>query len=932
MFFGRDAELDELRGFIRSIASGFQVLLVEGRAGVGKTALWQEGLGLARELGCRVLATRAAQAEARLSYSALGDLLTGQLDEAALAALPSPQRQALSTALLLTEGDGSSPDQRSVATATLGVLGSLAATIPIVVAIDDVQWLDSSSARVLSFALRRLSAERVGLLASLRVGPEASDEPLPLGLPHSGVARLQVGPLPMDPLGRLLRAEVDAQIPHPVLARIHRVSNGNPLFALEIARAVAREGTRPQPGKPLPVPEDLQLLLASRIVALPAEARAVLLTVAAASQPTEDLVLAVAGGDDAVRQGLAGAAAAGVVEGVGGRLRFTHPLLGSTVYVNASSRARRAVHRRLAVAADDPEERARHLALASDGPDADVAQALDEAARHLRTRGAPDSAADLAELAVQLTPPADAEDRRRRSLAAADYYIDAGDAEHARELLREAIDGSPPGRDRARILYRLSSTSWMNLNRGVREPLEQALPEAGDDVELRTGIHQTLAWVAFYVGDLDDAQRHAGMQAGEAGAVVSPAIRADALATQSFIQFLRGRDSEPLMAEAIELEDVMLAQGSWTEGSVYTLPRSIQSLELMWAGSLDQARLILEAELAEFEKRGLYTVRQELLCYLAELECRAGRWQRARDYADEAMETIIESGQATTQTHVVRFPQALAAAHLGQVEEARRLATEGCELADANDDPFYGNWNRAVLGFLDLSLTRYADAHAQLEPVVSFLRRMGSAEPAIIPCVPDDIEALVALGDVGAALPLLDELRTQGESRDRSWALLAAARCQAQIDARRGDLVDAETALGAAVERFGSSVAPFELARCLLVLGQVQRRLKRKQPARSSLDQARGTFAALGAALWVGRADAELSRIGGRPPAPLELTATERQVAELVAEGRTNQEVASELFMSLSSVQANLKRIFGKLGVRSRTELAAAVARAHRTP
>jgi DNA-binding CsgD family transcriptional regulator len=926
LIVGRDAELDELRGFIRSIPSGFRVLVVEGRAGVGKTTLWQEGLAFARERGYRVLAARAAQAEARLSYSALGDLLAGELGEAELAALPSPQRLALSTALLLTEGDVSSHDQRSVATATLGGLRSLALTDPVLVAVDDVQWLDSSSARVLAYALRRLSLEPVGLLVSLRVGTDSGDV-LGLDRLEPGAARLRPGPLPVDALGRLLRAEVDGEIPRPVLSRIHRTSNGNPLFALEIARAVARERVRPVPGAPLPVPEDLQQLLAARIVALPAAVRRPLLTVAAASQPTVDLVLAVAGQDGGVRQGLASAEAAGVIEGVGGRLRFSHPLLGSTVYVNASARDRREVHRRLAVAADDPEERARHLALASDGPDADVARALDEAARHLRTRGAPDAAADLAELAVGLTPPADADDRRRRWLAAADYHIDAGDAERARELLVEAIESSPPGRDRARILYRLSSTSWMNLVRGVREPAEQALDEAGDDVELRVGIHQTLAWVAFYLGDLDDAQAHAGPEVGTEHAVLSPAIRGDALATQAFVEFLRGRDAQSLIAEAVELEDVMLADGTWTEGSVYTLPRSILSLQLMWAGRLDEARSLLEAELAAFEERGLYTVRQEPLCYLAELECRAGRWQLAGEYADEAMETITESGQATTQTHVVRFAQALAAAYLGRVDEARRLATEGCAVGEANGDPFYGGWNRAVLGFLDLSLSRYAEAHAQLEPVVRFLRRMGSAEPAIIPCVPDDIEALVALGDVEAALPLLDELRAQGQSRDRAWALLAAARGQAQVSALRGDLVDAETSLAEAVERFGPSVAPFERARSLLVLGQVQRRRKRKQPARDSLDQARQSFAALGAPLWVARADTELSRIGGRPPAPLELTATERQVAELVAEGRTNHEVAAELFMSLSSVQSHLKRVFGKLGVRSRTELAAAIAR-----
>ena len=370
-----------------------------------------------------------------------------------------------------------------------------------------------------------------------------------------------------------------------------------------------------------------------------------------------------------------------------------------------------------------------------------------------------------------------------------------------------------------------------------------------------------------------------------------------------------------------------MAHGSWTEASVYTTPRSIVGLQLMWSGRIEDARAIFLEELAEYEKHAMYTVRQEVLCYLAELECRAGRWSIAADLSAEAMETVVESGQTATQSHVALFNQALAAAHLGRVEEARSWGTDGLQRALANDDLFNATWHRAVLGFLELSLGRSAQAHEQLEPAVRYLERMGAAEPAIIPCVPDAVEALVALGRLDETEPLVDRLEEQGAARDRPWALATAGRCRGLIAAARGELEEALAALERALEEHRRVAQPFELGRSMLVHGQIQRRRKQKRAAREALQGARDAFADLGARLWVVRADAELARIGGRPPAPFELTASERSVAELVAEGRTNREVADSLFMSPSTVQAHLKRIYRKLGVRSRTELAAGIDR-----
>jgi DNA-binding CsgD family transcriptional regulator len=895
-------------------------LILEGSPGIGKTTLWLAGLDLARGRGYRVLASRAAESEARLSYTALGDLFAGVLDEA-LPGLPPPQARALRAALLQSEGGGS-PDQRAVSLASVNVVRTLAMAGPLVVAVDDVQWLDTPSARVLSFVLRRLSDEPVGLLLSLRVGAGSAGDPLDAERALADVVRIPVGPLGVDPLGRVLREQTGTDLPRPVVVRLHRVSHGNPLFALEIARAVVRQGVRPEPGKPLPVPGDLQQLLSARLAALPSSARAPLLAISALSHPTVELVLAAVADDDA-EDGLARAEAMGIIERSDGRVRFSHPLLGSTVYVNASPRERRDLHVRLGELMADPEERARHLALGTDGPDQEVAGALEEAARHARTRGAPDAAAELVELARQLTPPRDRGALRRRSLEASEYHFDAGDAARALAVLEETIASAPPGPDRAEMLYRLASMSWMNLIHGVRVPAEQALEEAGEDPELRSAITHALAWVAFYLGDLQEADEQTRRALNIANDVADPATRADALAARSFVEFLLGEPASRFMSEALKLQDAMMVEGSWTEGSVYTTPRSILGLQLMWSGRLDEARKVLEQELAEYEKRGMYTVRQEVLCYLAELESRVGRWHLAREYAAEAMETVVESGQTATQSHVVLFNQAYAAAHLGLVEEARQMATDGVRLALSNDDLFNANWNRAVLGFLELSLSDHERANEHLEPVVRYLERMGSVEPAIIPCLPDEAEALIALGQLGPAQALIERLEEQGRAVDRPWARAVAARCRGLLSAAGGNLDAARIDLERALEEHERVGQPFERARSLLVLGQIRRRAKQKRLARASLEEAGVIFAELGATLWAERAVAELARIGGRPPTPLELTPTEVEVARRVADGHTNREVADALFMSPGTVQANLKRIYRKLGVRSRTELAA---------
>ncbi|MDP9343982.1 MAG: AAA family ATPase, partial [Actinomycetota bacterium] len=449
--FGREAELSVVEAFLDDARGGPVALLLDGESGVGKTTLWREGVQAARDRSYRVLSCQPAESEAKLSFAALGDLIGGALDETEVA-LPGPQARALDVALLRAEPEGAPPDSRAVSLAVLEVIRSLAATGPVVLAVDDVQWLDAPTARVLEFALRRLEAEPVGLLATQRTGEGAG---VPFGLdrflPEHRFRRLTVGPLTVDALGQLLRARLGQGFLRPTLVRLHEMSEGNPFFAIEIARASIR-GDKPATGQLLPVPQSLRELVRRRLDALPADAREALLAAAALSSPTVEAVRAAVGGDDAVEEGLARAVEAGVIEVDRGQIRFSHSLFGSVIFSEASSEQRRALHRRLAAVSTDPEEGARHLALAAEGPDEDVAAALDEAARRARSRGAPDAAAELAEMALRLTPPEGVDEARRRSMDAAAHHLAAGNTPRARMLLEAAVEATPPGPERARAL------------------------------------------------------------------------------------------------------------------------------------------------------------------------------------------------------------------------------------------------------------------------------------------------------------------------------------------------------------------------------------------------------------------------------------------------------------------------------------------------
>ena len=386
---------------------------------MGKTTLWLAGLEEAADRSWRILSSRPSDAEATFAYAGIGDLLE-RVDEDAVAPLSTPQQRALRVALLREEPDGRAPDPRTVAVALLNVLRVLARDGPVLVAVDDIQWLDSPSAIALGFAIRRLRDEPIGVLLARRI-----DEPtgLPLGLdrplPGAPPQRITVGPLGLRALGEILHARLDVGFPRATLLRIHAVSGGNPLFGLELGRALRDRPAKLEAGTELPVPDELMSLLDAQLASLPTATQDALAIAAALAHPTIELLGQLI--DDPLARWFEPALRAHLVDVDDGRIRFTHPLRAVAARSHTSTARRREIHARLATIVADPEERARHLALAADGPDDAAAVTLEEAARRAIARGAPDAACELAALAGRLTPPERLDDIRRRGLAEAEY-------------------------------------------------------------------------------------------------------------------------------------------------------------------------------------------------------------------------------------------------------------------------------------------------------------------------------------------------------------------------------------------------------------------------------------------------------------------------------------------------------------------------------
>ena len=913
---GREHERASLRDFASRIPAGAVALVLEGDAGAGKTTLWEAGLAEATTEGYLVLSARPAESETSLSFSGIGDLLDPVLDEA-LASLSAAQARALSRALVVGDDEGPPPDPHAIGVALLTALRALAEERPLVVAVDDVQWLDAASTAGLSYAARRLRTEPVGVLLSRRSGVESTlVGELTRALPSERMTNVQVGPLDAAALHHVVQAHLGVTLPRPLLAEVREASAGNPFYALEIVRTLQRSGVSPEGGQPLPVPESLQELVHGRLLALPPQCRRFLLAAAAHAHPTVAVTEAASGIDPDV--GLRPALEAKVVELDHDRIRFTHPLLAAGAY-EIAERARRAeVHARLAELLEDPEARAWQLAASVESPDESAAKVLEEASQHARDRGALRPAALMLERASALTPSDRPGEALQRAVDAAYLHFASGDSRRAEAQLRALIAPLRAGVQRARATVILARIRLYEAPDEAAGLFAQVIEEAHGDHRTLALAHEGAAACRLWMFEgFGEILHHSEIALAFADEMNDEALAADVLMTRLSGEGLLGLTDAKRTAER-----AAVAQGSAVDRRVLDQPLASLAEFWRWTDEHERARAALIDLLQRAHDMGDENAPPWLLFLLGDTERLLGNLEAALVHARDGQEAAEQSGQPLFAGQNLAL-SSLVHAQLGRREPAMRAAERVLEQSRDNYVPLLA---AEALGHLGLALGAPEETVVRLESPLVFARNEAIAEPGVTRFAVDLIEALIELGRCDEAGEILDWYEGNACRLARASARANCLRCRGLLAAQAGDVATALAAYEEALASHDEVDIPLDRGRTLLALGAAQRRAKRRREARTTLERASDLFDGVGAALWSERARAELRRISGRAPTTGALTPAEERVAVLVVAGKTNTEVASVLFVSDRTVEGHLSRIYAKLGIRHRAELARALA------
>ena len=915
---GRGYELAAVERLVARSATGLAALVLTGDAGIGKTTIWEAGIAAAGDAGLWVLRTRPGRSETGLTLGGLTDLL-GPVADRVVGKLPDPQRHALEVALLRVAPSGILPDQRTLSVAVTGALRELTAETPVLIAIDDIQWLDDSSAALLAYALRRLADRPIGVLATARVremAGEATAEASELlaAATADRVDRLDLEPLPLGALHGLFQLRLGRSFPRLALVRIETASGGNPLYALEIGRALAGTDIPTDPHVPLPIPDTLGSLMAGRLAVLPVATREALPLVAAAAEPTLEVLESARPGATAA---LAPALAAGVILLDRDTVRFAHPLLAQAGLNLVGSPELRRIHADLARATPSPDARARHLGQAADGPDASVAAALAGAAASARDRGATLDAVALYMDAARATPSEAPVLRLQRSrLAAECLFIDLSETAEADAILEAAVDIAPPGTGRAEAL---SLHALLRYYHGrVQEAVEigeAALGEAGDDPLVRATVLGRLAFLVMQL-DLDR-----GVQLVEEAIELIDDMRGDAhpdLVANALLLRAAGELGlvRPTRPDAIEQGLRLITPGgrSWehegADGSAFGLARLTDDLDL----AIAMTRELIRA------KSGAAGDDPFNLVQLSGLLVLRGDWSEARQIAAAAMDGYARERSEIHTAWGLRGI-ALVAVHEGRLDDARTAAHEGLRIATERGDVVVAAFHRHILGFAALSEHDWAEADHHLMAAAKLAEAISIRHPGRLKIAGDQVEAALALGETEGAAAIVATLEEAVRVAPTPWVCAVGARSLGLLLAARGDTEAAAAELDRAMIEHQRLPMPFERARTLLAKGRLHRRRKEKRLADEALREALAVFDGLGASIWAQTTRTELARVGRRPRAPGSLTETERQVATLAAQGLTSRQIAEQVFIAPKTVGNVLGRVYAKLGIHSRAEL-----------
>ncbi|MFI9557375.1 AAA family ATPase [Nonomuraea endophytica] len=897
---GRQAECAAIDGVLESAREGQgSVLVVRGETGVGKTALLD--YAAARAGAFRVARVAGVESESELMGAGLQRLLGPALIEEAWR-LPGPQRDALQTTLGLREGPAA--DRFLVGLAVLGLLSELAEQRPLLVVIDDAQWLDAVSTQILAFVARRLAADRMAMLFSVREPGGDAD--------LDGLPALPLGGLGDHDARRLLSSVIPGGLDEQVRDRIVAETRGNPLALLELPAAMTPAELAGGFGLP-----DARMLsgriehsFVRRIEALPDDTR--LLLFAAAAEPVGDMLVLIRALE---RLGIAVGAAepaesAGLID-LGPRVAFRHPLVRTAAYRAASARVRRRGHAALAEATDpeaDPDRRAWHRAHATAAPQEDVAAELASRAAHAQARAGAEAAAAFLERAAELTP--DPRRRGARALAAAQAKLDAGALDAAEALLAVAAITPLEVADRAR-LERVRAHIAFTRTRGSDTPalLSAAARQLEPvDPELARETHLEAMWALMRSGRFG---RPGGVPAAAKAALAQVGDH-PVRAVDQFLQVLvtRGTQGHTQVARALE---TFKREGLRRDNIAWCWLACQLAMDV-WD---DGACAAMAGGLAEVAReRGMLTVLPFALNYSAAHQLFDGRFDLAQRLLQEA-DSIT---RATRNVAVADF-SILLAAWRGDRDRTLGMRERILTDATARGEGFAveaAEWAAATLylGYGEYGAAAEAARRAYEPEGIGFT----------VWVLPELIEAAVRAGDAATAHQAFEQLAERSATSDAPWARGIEARSRALLS----DGGEAEGLYREAIEHLARSRVAVHRARAQLIYGEWLRRQNRRIDARVQLKGAFHAFDAMGADAFARRAERELLATGetvqkrtGDPG--VELTPQEAQIAQLAREGHTNPEIAARVFLSHRTVEWHLRKVFTKLNIASRKELARAL-------
>jgi DNA-binding CsgD family transcriptional regulator len=860
-------------------------LVVVGDPGLGKTAVLDEARSLATDM--RVLDATGVESELELPFASLHELLRPVLDRLEL--LPPPQAGALASALALEQGE---PDSLAVSAGVLSLLVEASEETPALVVLDDAHWLDRASAEALAFAARRLVGERLAFLIAARSGLPTKFETFP---------RVELEPLGVEDARQLLRRR-STPVAIADEERLLHAAAGNPLVLLELPLELA--GELPASATPH---ERLVRAFSSRVAELSPAARSGLLL--AAAEPDAPAIRRVAERIALeLPDPLGEAEAAGLVRFEGEQVVFRHPVVRSLVYSGATAGERRAAHQALAEALPqdaDRDRRAWHLAAAVEGVDEEVAAILEQTAERAAARGGHAAGARALERAARLSP--DRSEAARRLYAASRAAFWAGEATHARELAEEALPLADDPLLHADLIQQLGGIAdWQGASLPETvflKEYEQIEHLDGERAARMLYVVITLRLKSFDAAGAAALAPQLETAARDAGDWWKPRTLAGAAAA-----YLHAGERE----RALELFHELAGWHAMPAGFAFDY------LALEW---YDVLRASLDETLREGRANGnrLRIVWNQGCA--AHLELRLGRLDAATVAAAEA----IQLGEVIgTPALVGTASAALAGVHAwrGEAAACRASAQVALDAGIGLGDRFQEVIAHQALALLALGEGRPEDAIVQLEPIARLWAESTVVEPSAVPFVPDLIEAYAAAGARDEAAAWLARFGRIALDADRRWALAACARCEGLVATPESLDEPFHRAIGLLE---GSPLA-LELARTRLSYGEQLRRQGRRRDARMQLRPAHDLFAAAGASAWRERAAAELRATGERvadaAPARVDLTPQELNIALLVADGKTNKEIAAALYLSPKTIEYHLANTYRKLDIHSRAELA----------